>query len=475
MSDIEDRIRSWFASEVGRAERDLATSRATWARVRRRRPIPRAALAGLLVALVVLAVAARPNVAPDAGKGPVRSPTSVPHASGGLVAFAPEGIPTVIDGVRVLSVVEAIAHAQAATNDEPFVVGGWWTPSGARCAPAARRIHPLISICSDGSIQSGPSFSSDGLAIVSPDEPIYAGPIVVQVHTRDPRAKTCPADRRDSCLRAVIVDRVLWRPAVPVVMHRASDGIPTEIAGEGIYRASHLGAFRLEPGAFLVAGWAASGDSRPCPAIRLGPSIPVPPTQCTASLLADERDGPGLLLPDVPLPRGPVVLRVRLVPEAACPAGYKCKALPRVTPVEEFVWAGDTVTATDPLTIAAVFTVLREELGDVWVNVQPGLIRPGNCDPRFPSSTWRAAGTDAVGYVVLFPSVAARAAGEANFHVDGYSGIGADGQPCRVIQDGTWRWVAVDNVLVQVLSNPTGIAADALAERIQGRLEAIAP
>jgi len=272
-------------------------------------------------------------------------------------------------------------------------------------------------------------------------------------------------------MTAVVVDKVLWRPTVPVILNRTADGIPTDVAGEGTYRASHLGAFRLEPGAFLVAAWAVGGEARPCPVVRMGPSVLVPPTQCALSLLADERDGSPLLAPDMPLPKGPVVLRVRLVPEAACPAGYECPATPPRVSVEEIVWAGDAVTDTNPLTSEDVYRVLRSELGDVWVSAQPGSIRLGGCDPQFPASTWLTGGTKAVGYLLVFPTVAAREAGDANFRVDGFNGFGADGRPCRVTDvDGpASRWVAVDNVLVQVFAD------DELAQRIQTRLEATAP
>jgi len=475
MSDLEDRLKSWFAGEVERAERDLGTVRVTTARVRRRRPRPGLAVAGLLVALVLLAVGMRQNAAPDAGRGPDRSPaTTGPSSSSAATTPAPDrntvfgldGIPTVFEGNRVLTPGEAVTHAETATTDRPFLVGGWWLNSGARCAFDTRRVHPLITICGDDSVRTGAAFESEGLAVISPDSPIYDGPIVVQLHTRDPRAATCPPGREERCRSAVVVDKVMWRPGVPVIIYRAPDGLPTAVAGEGTYRAADLGAFRLEPGAFLVAGWAVGGDAKACPVTPTGPSIVVPPVRCASSLLADRRDGQGLLAPDVPLPPGPVVLRVRLLPDEAC---LRCAFTPRQLAVEEIVWAGDAVTDTRPLTSQDVHTVLRSAVGDVWMDVQPGSIRPGGCDPEFPASTWLAGGTHAVGYLLVFPSVAAREASGGNFRVDGYSGFGADGHACRDIQDVSARWVAVDNVLVQV------IADDALAERIKQGLEAIVP
>jgi len=74
MSNLEDRLRSWFAAEVNRAEQDLATSQVRTARVHRRGPLPGLALVGLTVVVVAVAVALRPGSTPGYRKWPARQP-----------------------------------------------------------------------------------------------------------------------------------------------------------------------------------------------------------------------------------------------------------------------------------------------------------------------------------------------------------------------------------------------------------------
>lgn len=357
MNDLEERLRSWFANEVGRAERDLATSRAMPARGRRRRPIPGLALAGLLMALVAVAVAVRPNVAPDAGKGPTSGPASSrgPVPSGATVVFGPDGIPTKIDGETVLTPAEAVIHARNATTDRPFLVGGWYRPwaTGRGCRPDSGtwtdwRILVRQDGCAFLSIDSEQRGNADregALAAIEAGTALEVsagdrewGLLVARVHVHDTRAAECPERSRAECDGMAVIDEVVWRPST------YANGIPREINGERVLLMDEAYGPLTRPDGpqrMLVGGWY-SDHPMPCPSQSGTPVSPLVP-RCSGAQLSETLEPGGLTIAVVPdrtdIPRGRVVLRVHTGdPRASsCPEPDRpyCE---RAIVVDDVVW-----------------------------------------------------------------------------------------------------------------------------------------
>ncbi len=79
----------------------------------------------------------------------------------------------------------------------------------------------------------------------------------------------------------------------------------------------------------------------------------------------------------------------------------------------------------------------------------------------------------ALGLVMVFPSVTARAAVEPRFLASGYSGT-TNGAFCFSMLDGFFasNWLAVENVLIDVHVSPSGATATqrALIDRIRAAL-----
>ncbi len=268
------------------------------------------------------------------------------------------------------------------------------------------------------------------------------------------------------------------RPEVPVIVHRYADGIPAEIAGEAVHRASDRPGIRTPPGSFLVGGWSSGRGHESCitPPPSSHSATPVCHYVDTSVTLSDSPMGaPGADMGYVDVARGPVVVRVHNSPTADCPPGARCGVPLTVLGVEEVVWSGDDVTRTAPLRVDDVVESIRPRVPDLSVEVPlgtDGTLNRGTCDPGFPAGTWLARGTPRIGYVLVFPTVAARQAVEGNFGASSFKGNG-----CVTMLDGVWftHWVTVANVMIDVRASASGETAQerALAEQIRADLEAI--
>jgi hypothetical protein len=129
----------------------------------------------------------------------------------------PDGIPSEIDGAPVLRPADALARAQTATDDTPFLVGGW--RGGYVVAACIPRVHPpaeptldpLFDQCSGYVIRDGPGADRSAIRIPPvanlPDAP---GPIVVRVHVHDLHADECGGGPTSLCEQAFVLDAVVW-------------------------------------------------------------------------------------------------------------------------------------------------------------------------------------------------------------------------------------------------------------------------
>lgn len=457
MTDLEERLRSWFASEVGRAQLDLATSKALTVRVHRRRPIPGLALAGLLVALIAVAVAVRPN-APDTGKGPINGPTTMP-ASGGTV-LGTDGMPTILDGEPVFRVADGQARLASAGSTR-LLIAGWYSVLHMRCRLGIDRPEsPLLPTCSPARLSASREQVQAGLTIVPDGLPISVGRVVLRVHTGDARASSCSPPMRDRCEKAIVVDEVVWQDPDPM-NGRYADGIPGEVDGEAVIRPQDLaGTESVGDSTFLLGGW--HGQSRWFGCGRLGETHPLL-DDCSPEWIADAPGGPGqILMLAREIPEGPIVIRVHTHDprSATCPEHERIMCAERLV-LDELVWAGDSLTTTEPLRIDDVVIALRQDLVSFTVEVD----RPSRaCDPGWPQVSWVAISGTGVTNILVFPSIAAREAVDQNFRSSGWTGING----CSVdVYGDPWHWVAVQNVMIST--------TDALADRTRMRLEAIAP
>ena len=77
--------------------------------------------------------------------------------------------------------------------------------------------------------------------------------VVVRVHTHDPEAAECSAARQAACEAAVVVEAVVWPE------------VPTQVAGERVYRATDQASFPTS-GSFLLGGpFTKPSVMPPCP------------------------------------------------------------------------------------------------------------------------------------------------------------------------------------------------------------------
>ena len=468
---VEDRLATWFAGEVRRAQADVVALPAR-PRVPRRSTVP----AGLLVAtMAAIAIVTGVALRDVPGTAPVESspgatglgshgPGSPPPA--GIVLGA-DGIPSRIDGEVVLRGPAATARAADVADSSPFLVGGWARQLVMRCAAVAPpTTHPLLPPCGSGFRLVAAIEDNDGLNITPDGHNLPHGAVVVRVHVGDPRAATCPPARLDRCRAAIVVEAVVWQAEQPDLVARFADGIPSSIAGELVRRPAGFATSNLPAGeSFLIGGWGMP-TYYACPAIPLEGSH----GSCAGgSDFADTPVGGGKIRAIPALPTGPVVVRAHTPLPEDCPSG--CPAV-HLLIVEEIVWRGDEFTAASPRSILGVATAL--DLGELTASHAAV-----ECDPGFPSVRWIASDRTDIGLILVFPSTAAREAIDQNYRADGYWGTDRTGAPCATIIDAAsaWRWVAVDNVMVQVMGTVGGTPAalDQVAKDIETRLASIEP
>ncbi len=338
--NLEARLARQFAEDLDRAEQDFPTfgpgGRAALARPNQpRRGWPR--LAALLVIVVGLLVFV------PLSSGYLTAP-AVPAGPGSGVVPGSYGIPASIDGERVYRVGEAVESGKQGG----YLLGGYVFQEVANCQSGAEPSVPCFGLgpIAGSDTTSGGVDVSDPIHLPDVSQPDLAGwvgtPVVV-------RAKGCTLDNGTTC--------------PPVVMAIVWPTVPTEIAGERVYRTADQVSFPTS-GSFLLGGPATMPNViPPCPA-------PIGHTSAENDLIPycywEAIDGIQLA-PKVDalanLQGRIVVARVHINdPEAVgCPAAVlaQCKA---AVVVEEVVWTGGpapsastgpTPVATNPLNPAS--------------------------------------------------------------------------------------------------------------------------
>lgn len=148
-------------------------------------------------------------------------------------------LPAEVDGMPVISVMRALEMRDdpAQATEQRIAVRGWYTPwFPIPCPGPTVPLPPLIEGCPydlaalaalpevlhvenpDGSgsfeMPSGPALNPRFIASDPPDLGTAAGdwpvPVVFIGHFHDPTAASCPADLRDACGRAFVIDSLAW-------------------------------------------------------------------------------------------------------------------------------------------------------------------------------------------------------------------------------------------------------------------------
>ena len=254
---LEGRLSSRFAVELGRAEQDYPALREKLAGAatshRGRGPWPRLALpvtaaAALAVAVLIVgslwfASPTRPGVEP----APATS-----AASAMALTMGSDGIPILLDGQRVYRPGD---QSEWQTLSGSFLLGGY--PAIVPCPflplPTAQAdlAGCSLTLGSGPGGASGRKLAPRGSDVLGPW--LDGSAIVVRVHTRDAESAQCTPDARAECEAGVVVEAVVW-PAVP-----------TQIAGERVYRAVDQASFPTT-GSFLLGGPVTAPDVDPlCP------------------------------------------------------------------------------------------------------------------------------------------------------------------------------------------------------------------
>jgi hypothetical protein len=146
------------------------------------------------------------------------SPTAVaspPRASGAAITNRyPDGLPQAIDGAPVLRGAAALAHAQAVTDDTPFLIAGWatWVP-GARFCPLFDDGSTWLRDCEQPALSdlagAQDPVLSDAITFRFVLDQVSTGPIVVRVRVHDPRSSTC-GSATPQCDRMMVALGIVW-------------------------------------------------------------------------------------------------------------------------------------------------------------------------------------------------------------------------------------------------------------------------
>lgn len=145
---------------------------------------------------------------------PAPAATTVPTPSP-VQALGPlaDGIPTTIDGANVYVAAAAEQHIKGSTNDEPFLVGGWFHQGRPTVFCPAYRYGTRWGC--DAWIWLYPDAAATGGRTIYPSDPpnltdtdLYGATraVVLRVHTHDP---ACPSDL-EGCDLLPVEEALVW-------------------------------------------------------------------------------------------------------------------------------------------------------------------------------------------------------------------------------------------------------------------------
>ena len=254
--------------------------------------------------------------------------------------LAADGIPAQIGGEHVYRLSEALPNGSGS-----FLLGGYPVNYPISC-PSARPLPTaeadLVGQCGGTHLASSAGQRpGSGLFTLAPRgsdllTPWLGGPaVVIRAHTHDAAAASCSADTKAACEAAVVVESVVWPE------------VPTQIAGERVYRAADQASFPTS-GSFLLGGPVTMPEFMPpCP-------MPIDHTTAENDLIPycywEAIDGIHVA-PKVDalanLSGRIVVARVHIgdAEAASCPISIQLQCKTAVV-VEEVVWTGGAASSS---------------------------------------------------------------------------------------------------------------------------------
>jgi hypothetical protein len=352
-SVVKERLARRFAQELDRAEQDypsLPTRQWDTAerlkgpgRVWRRLAVEAVAILVLVGVLVV--VYGRPSTEP-------------PAPSAATASLGADGIPNQIDGQRVYRVTDKVEWRALSGG---FLLGAYVVRYTPPCPPRLVTLPPaeaaLIATCSDQGFPQVNLMASAGdpyndsplfpaaLGASALDGWVDGLPIVMRAHTHDASAAQCQADQLAACQAALVVESVVW------------PSVPTEIAGEHVYRAADKATFGSLKGSFLLGGLVTTPDVIPPCAAPMGKSdaeLQLIPYCSWVAVDGAHLAPKGLAMADLKNQIEAVRVHVNDPLAAQCPAAVLAECQAAIV-VESVVWRSSpygtpspTVTAPTP-------------------------------------------------------------------------------------------------------------------------------
>jgi hypothetical protein len=350
--NLEDRLSGQFAAELDRAERDYPALRGKLVgsvpAARARRGLwPRIALpmtsAAVLAVAVLIGAGLLSGSTTSPGVGSVPSLDSGPASS--RVVMGADGMPTQIDGQRVYRVTD---QAQWQNLSGSFLLAGYAVLAPIPCAPPSTQPqsspeNALVPQCGTVELVPKAQDNSEYFFNLAPSGlDLLAGwlngpAVVMRVHTHDPEAASCSADKQAACEAAVVVEAVVWPE------------VPAQIDGERVYRAADQASFPTS-GSFLLGGpFTKPQFVPPCP---MQPNLTAAEQQLIPYCYILSIDGLSVAPEsNIDEPNGEIVVaRVHIDdPQAAqCPASDREQCQAAIV-VEAVVWRGETpATSASP-------------------------------------------------------------------------------------------------------------------------------
>jgi hypothetical protein len=341
--NLERRLSGRFAIELDRAERDYPALREKLVGTARpaarggRGKWPRLALPITTAAALAVAVLVVGSLWSSPVTGPTLPPGPGSAAPPSGVVMGTDGIPTQIDGQHVYRVTD---KAEWQSLQGSFLLGAsptLFVPSCLAVGSSLTAEKDLVQASCGGMLVGVVLGGETSLAPRSPASlTAWVGhAVALRVHTHDAEAAQCEAAQRTACEAAVVVEAVVW----PVV--------PTQIAGERVYRAVDQASFPMS-GSFLLGGLVTMPDFiPPCPA-------PIDHTTAENDLIPycywEAIDGIHVAPKVDALAelRGRIVVaRVHIgdTEAASCPVSIQAQCKTAVV-VEDVVWTGGAVSSS---------------------------------------------------------------------------------------------------------------------------------
>jgi hypothetical protein len=255
-TQVTQKLARLYEVELDRAERDYPTMRLVALEAGDRAPRPRMKLRLFGEAVAIVAVGAIIVAGGWLAANPQTPAGPVPASS---LQIGPDGFPNQIDGHRVYRIADKAEWGKLSGSFllgvAPYLVSPscFITQVNGPSGPSEQ--HLIQTSC--GTMLVGTTVAPD--VMLAPKTSSMAqtwlgSPIVMRVHTHDPEAASCAAANRARCDASVVAEEVVW----PV--------IPTQIAGEQVYRASDQGTFSKLTRSFLLGGVFLKPDFvPPCP------------------------------------------------------------------------------------------------------------------------------------------------------------------------------------------------------------------